>query len=139
MPDASPRPHETTIAVRGYHLDMYGHVNNARYLEFLEEARWAWLEDRLDLAPLLSRGPALFVVRMEIDYRQPAGIGDRLTVTTQLARTGRRSMTISQTIRRGGTDQLVAEALLTLVLVDRQTGQPIPLEGEAAELIASLT
>lgn len=27
------------IRVRNYHLDGYGHVNNARYLEFLEEAR----------------------------------------------------------------------------------------------------
>lgn len=25
--------------MRSYHLDGYGHVNNARYLEFLEEAR----------------------------------------------------------------------------------------------------
>ena len=34
---------QTQIKVRGYHLDVYQHVNNARYLEFLEEARWdAW-------------------------------------------------------------------------------------------------
>ncbi|MBR9800156.1 MAG: thioesterase, partial [Gammaproteobacteria bacterium] len=26
----------TTLTVRGYHLDGYGHVNNARYLEFYE-------------------------------------------------------------------------------------------------------
>ena len=36
--------HHTPIKVRGYHLDLYGHVNNARYLEFLEEARWAYFE-----------------------------------------------------------------------------------------------
>lgn len=29
----------TEIIVRGYHLDGYQHVNNARYLEFLEEDR----------------------------------------------------------------------------------------------------
>ena len=28
---------QTQIKVRGYHLDVYQHVNNARYLEFLEE------------------------------------------------------------------------------------------------------
>ena len=31
---------QTQIKVRGYHLDVYQHVNNARYTEFLEEARW---------------------------------------------------------------------------------------------------
>ncbi len=30
---------QTQIKVRGYHLDVYQHVNNARYPEFLE-ARW---------------------------------------------------------------------------------------------------
>ena len=36
---------QTQIKVRGYHLDGYQHVNNARYLEFLEEARWHGLEN----------------------------------------------------------------------------------------------
>ncbi|EAB4380520.1 hypothetical protein EBH53_19380 [Salmonella enterica] len=35
---------QTQIKVRGYHLDVYQHVNNARYLEFLEEARWDGLD-----------------------------------------------------------------------------------------------
>lgn len=41
--------HQIDIKVRGYHLDLYGHVNNARYLEFLEEARWAYFDDEADL------------------------------------------------------------------------------------------
>ncbi|WP_193386247.1 acyl-CoA thioesterase, partial [Yersinia pestis] len=34
----------THIKVRGFHIDVFQHVNNARYLEFLEEARWEWLD-----------------------------------------------------------------------------------------------
>ena len=41
--------HHTYIKVRGYHLDGYQHVNNARYLEFLEEARWGYLEQHGDI------------------------------------------------------------------------------------------
>jgi acyl-CoA thioesterase FadM len=33
------------LTVRGYHLDGYNHVNNARYLEFLEEARWQYFDN----------------------------------------------------------------------------------------------
>jgi len=33
------------IKVRNYHLDRFGHVNNARYLEFLEEGRWTYSEE----------------------------------------------------------------------------------------------
>ena len=34
-----------SMRVRGYHLDGYGHVNNARYLEFMEEGRWAFFDE----------------------------------------------------------------------------------------------
>jgi len=35
------KPSITEIKVRGYHMDFYGHINNARYLELLEEGRWS--------------------------------------------------------------------------------------------------
>lgn len=37
---------ETIIKIRGYHIDHFGHVNHARYIEFLEEARWAYMDTR---------------------------------------------------------------------------------------------
>ena len=43
--------HQSAVRVRGYHLDVFQHVNNARYLEFLEEARWSYFEDT-GLTPL---------------------------------------------------------------------------------------
>ena len=48
--------HQIDIKVRGYHLDLYGHVNNARYLEFLEEARWAYFDDEADLVAYMHEG-----------------------------------------------------------------------------------
>lgn len=48
--------HKTLIKVRGYHLDIYQHVNNARYLEFLEEGRWAAFEKNLDIEQLALKG-----------------------------------------------------------------------------------
>ncbi len=45
---------QTQIKVRGYHLDVYQHVNNARYLEFLEEARWDGLGEQRKL-PVANR------------------------------------------------------------------------------------
>ena len=56
--------HTTHIKVRGYHLDLYSHVNNARYLEFLEEARWSFFEDKSDLPRFMKSGLALIVVNI---------------------------------------------------------------------------
>ena len=52
----------TAIKVRGYHADLYGHVNNARYLELLEEARWNHFENSVD-----KEGRRIFVAEMELD------------------------------------------------------------------------
>ena len=72
--------HSTPIKVRGYHLDMYGHVNNARYLEFLEEARWRLFEDYFDVDYWQKRGLGFVAVNINIAYRRPALLDELLEV-----------------------------------------------------------
>lgn len=135
MPDVPAGPHRTTIKVRGYHLDLYGHVNNARYLEFLEEARWAMFEERTDLAALIADGPALVVVSLTINYRHPASMGDALEVRTRLGRVGGRSAVVHQDVVLVGPGTPVADADITFVLLDPATGRALPIEGDLLALI----
>ena len=60
----------TELKVRGYHLDVYGHVNNARWVELLEEARWRWLDHELDLRTWDEMGQGIAVVNLDVTYRQ---------------------------------------------------------------------
>jgi len=108
----------TIIKVRGYHLDLYGHVNNARYLEFLEEARWAMIEEKIDLGELKERGIGMVVVNINIDYKLPAGLGAVLQVTSRISRVGSKSATVEQSITEKRTGQLIAGALVTFVVID---------------------
>ncbi len=129
--------HEIALTVRGYHLDLYGHVNNARYLEFLEEARWAWFEDRTDLERILGGEVQMVMVRLEINYRYPAGIGDRLAITTRLGEVRTRSAVFHQEIRLVSTSAPVVDADITVVIVD-DTGRAIPIEGTYREFLDQL-
>lgn len=108
----------TTIKVRGYHLDLYGHVNNARYLEFLEEARWAMLEDKIDLGDFKQRGIGFVVVNITIDYKLPAGLGDVLKVNSRIDRIGSKSATVEQIITNAQNGKEVASARVTFVIID---------------------
>ena len=128
--------HLTRIKVRGYHLDFYGHVNNARYLELLEEARWRMIEGSASLKDWQARGLGFVVVRIEIDYRTPAVLDDELEIESAMARVGGRSGLIRQEVRRVGDGARVAEAAVTFVVVDVKTGKALPIEGE---LRAALT
>lgn len=127
----------TNINVRGYHIDLYGHVNNARYLEFLEEARWELLDKTVDRDKWHRQGIGLSVVNININYRRPAVMGDRLEIKTTLERIGRKSVVLKQVITKTGDRRLVAEALVTFVIVDMKTLQAIPVSDEIrAELTA---
>jgi thioesterase-3 len=128
-----------TLRVRGYHLDGYGHVNNARYLEFLEEGRWGYFDDRPGLARHFASGnPALVAVNLNINYRLAAVAGDDLEVLTRIAELGSRSARMYQEIRRIGDGKQIAGADLTFVLLDVRANQSMAIEGEIRQALEPL-
>jgi thioesterase-3 len=116
------------IQVFGFHLDLYGHVNNARYLEFLEQGRWELFEST-DLPGLFKeKGWGFAAVNINIDYRYPAGYGETLVVTTSLKKIGNKSAVFHQLVTIKGTDTVVAEADVTFVILDLATGRAVPVD-----------
>ncbi|QNL20474.1 acyl-CoA thioesterase [Hyphobacterium sp. CCMP332] len=120
----------TKAKVRGYHLDLYGHVNNARYLEFLEEGRWSFYEKRVDRDQIHSRGLGLVVVNNNINYRYPARLHDVLEIHTDVERIGEKSITFKQKIFLDGTQTLVIDATVVFVILDMKSGKAIPIDDE---------
>lgn len=121
---------QTTIKVRGYHLDVYQHVNNARYLEFLEEARWQWLEEADAFNWLQQQQLAFVVVNININYRRPAVLGDVLAIHSEMAQLNGKSGVITQRVTLAGSEILVADAALTFVCIDLRTQKAVALESE---------
>ena len=82
--------------VRFCDLDAMGHVNNAVYLTYLEQARnecYLALTGRSDiLGP--DGGLDFVVARMEIDYRLPVRYGDAVSVSLRPVAVGRSSFTL---------------------------------------------
>ena len=119
------------IPVRGYHLDMFSHVNNARYLEFLEEARWHALEaNGFGFKELINRGLAFAVVNININYRFPATVGDVVAINTSVARMSRRSITMGQIMTLKSDDRPVVDAEVTFVILDAKSGTALELTDE---------
>ncbi len=132
------KKHQIDINVRGYHLDVYGHVNNARYLEFLEEGRWAFFECNHSLEPFLQSDIAFVVVNININYRRPAYMNEVLTVETFISKVGSRSGTIKQVVSLSQTGAVVADAEVTFVLYDAKQDRAIAIEGDMRQLLEQL-
>lgn len=116
-----------TIKIRGYHLDLYGHVNNTRYLEFLEEARWTIKEKYFDFPATHDEGFGFVVVNTNINYRHPAELGDVLEIRTNISKIGTKSACFRHTVYLANSETVIADAEVTFVIIDRNTNKAIPI------------
>ncbi len=79
--------YEWLVTVRGYELDSFSHVNNAVYLQYMEQARWEIFRLK-NLYDYFSRHDLILVItENHIRYIQEAKIFDELVVKTELKRT----------------------------------------------------
>jgi thioesterase-3 len=126
------------IKVRGFHIDIFSHVNNARYLEFMEEARWVVIDKYFDLKKMQAKGIIFVVVNININYRRPASMGDILELYLGLTKIGGKSAVFYQEIRLKGTDTVVADAQVTFVFADKNTGKAVKIDDEIKRLIGKI-
>ena len=121
------------IKIRGYHLDHFNHVNNARYLEFLEEGRWHYSEENGLIDTFHERGITHVTVNININYRRSAVVGQVLSIETRVVGKGRKSFTMAQKMFLSGSDTLIADAEVTNVLLDMHTGKTLPINAATVD------
>ncbi|MCC5620333.1 thioesterase family protein [Nostoc sp. CHAB 5715] len=121
-------PFKTLLRVRHYEMDALGHVNNAVYQNYLEQAAIEHSEYLgLTLDVYRQVGGVFVMRRVEIDYLRPAVAGDTLEVTTWLKEMrGTRALRCYE-IRKQNQDNLLITAEALWVWVDVQTMRPRPI------------
>jgi acyl-CoA thioester hydrolase len=115
--------------VRVYYedTDAAGIVYYANYLRFMERARTEWLAAMgCTLDALAREHHGMFVVhRVEVDFRNPARLGDLLAVSVEPREWRGARLVATQRVTRD--DDPVADAQVTLALLDRRNGRPMRL------------
>ncbi|MEH2161075.1 MAG: thioesterase family protein [Nostoc sp.] len=122
------QPFKTLLRVRHYEMDALGHVNNAVYQNYLEQAAIEHSEYLgLTLDVYREVGGVFIMRRVEIDYLRPAVAGDTLEITTWLKEMrGTRAFRCYE-IRKKNQDDLLVTAEALWVWVDAQTMRPRPI------------
>ena len=111
--------HRTSITVRGYELDSYGHVNNAVYLQYLEQARWVFMKDKNLLDRIHDEDLFLVVTETHIRYIREATLFDELTVETSM-KPEKPYLVFRQRILEEKTVIVLSRATVTTIFVNRQ-------------------
>ena len=118
---------QVRIAIRWRDMDAYGHVNNAVYLNYLEEVRDEWAN--LVLGEVVDTWDFV-LAHVGIDYRSELTQADgEVLVSCRLERIGRSSVRTREEIRkRDGT--IAAQAESVIVPRDPVTQRSRPLTGQ---------
>lgn len=61
------RVHQYHLTIKEFHLDTFGHVNNATYLQIYEEARWQFITERgygLEKVKRSGLGPVILEIKL---------------------------------------------------------------------------
>ncbi len=117
--------HKFKINIRFSDLDAMQHVNNAKYLTYLEEARIDYL-NKLHLDKTGSNYTVI-VARIEIDYLLPLLLGDEVEILTRCSNIGNKSLTFEHLIIKNinGKSTAACKAVTKLVSFDSSEGKSV--------------
>lgn len=120
--------HHIAVQVRWGDLDALGHVNNAVYLTYLEQARITYMNER-QLWDGSDGGLGVIMARVAIDYKLPLIATDEVHVFSRCSRLGNRSFDIEQQIIRirDGQQAISAQGSTVGVAYDYRIGQSAPI------------
>lgn len=127
----SPFVHRETVRFRD--VDAWGHVNNAVYLTYCEQARMAFLAHR-GLVSSVEEA-RMILARAEIDFRSPVGVGEEIEIRVRPTRFGTKSFDLEYELRAGG--RLVAESTSVLVAYDYARGESMELPDDWRRTLAA--
>jgi acyl-CoA thioester hydrolase len=131
------------LVVRFSDCDPLGHVNNAVYLSYIEQARIILWRKQIGLkwsqraAQGLPRGEGFILARAEVDFRAQAHEGDELEVRLSLGKFGRTSATYDYEVTQTSTGEVVAAAKTIQVWFDYERGVPVPLTDELKQKLTT--
>ncbi len=124
------------IEVRYGDLDPQGHVNNAKYLTYMEQARIHYIQ-RLGLwngGSFLDVG--IILADFHITFHAAATFGQAVRVGVRVTRLGNKSMDTRYIIEDTATGQVLADGASVLVAYDYHAQQSIPIPEEWRQAIS---
>jgi acyl-CoA thioester hydrolase len=116
---------EVELSVRYRDIDSVGHVNNAVYVSYLEEARVAYIKRVFGVSAV---DPGFVVAHISVDYERPIELGETVIVALGVTALGESSITMTYEIRADGARAATAETVI--VPFDREAGTSRPVPDE---------
>ncbi|HAT8580427.1 TPA: acyl-CoA thioesterase [Legionella pneumophila] len=114
--------HKKTFDIAWGDMDALGHVNNARYFDYFQEARIDWLRE-LDIKMTGQTGPV--VIHVACTFLKPIVYPATVTIHSKVHSLGNSSMIMDHDLYQEET--LMAQGVSKIVWIDYTQNKSVPL------------
>lgn len=117
------------VDIRWSDMDQMGHVNNAKYLTYFENARIIYFQEACAwnwevMGAILGNA--------HVDYIRPIVYGNPSTIYTRISKLGTKSFEVSYLITSliKGNEEIMTTGYTTMIVFDYQNNRSIPIPDE---------
>lgn len=121
--------------VRPDDIDMFNHVHNSKYLDYVLAARYEQMESNYGMAMerFLEMGFGWVVKTVKVYYKRPLSLSDTFTVSTSIAEIHKNGCKVIFEILNCKTQKISADGYFDFVMIDLKTGRGATLTTEILE------
>jgi len=115
----------TEFKVRPDDIDMFNHVHNSKYFDYVLAARYEQMEQYygMPMEQFLEQGYGWVVKTAYVDYKRPLGLGDFFFVETGIVELQDRGCKVEFTITNKKTNKICCDGWFDYVLINTETGR----------------
>jgi acyl-CoA thioester hydrolase len=125
MTDLNIEVHKKVFSIAWGDMDALGHVNNARYFDYFQEARIEWLR-QLNISMIDKTGPV--VIHVACTFLKPVIYPATVTLRSKIHSLGNSSMMMDHDLYQD--EVMMAQGSCKIVWVDYTKNKSVPLPDE---------
>jgi YbgC/YbaW family acyl-CoA thioester hydrolase len=120
-----PTKLSSTYTIRFNDCDPFGHLNNARYIDYLLNAREDHLKEyyQIDLLQFVAKGFAWVVSNHEIQYIRPANYNERVAIQSEMIEVGESHLLVEMLMLDEKAENLKAILWTKFTCINIKTGK----------------
>ena len=95
------QPHSYSLQILEGHLDTFGHVNNATYLQLFEQARWEWITSRgFGMDKVMETGLGPTILELEMKFLKELRLRETITIASRVVTYEKKVGILEQTMSK---------------------------------------
>jgi thioesterase-3 len=106
------------LTIKEHHLDTFGHINNAVYLQIFEEARWEWItQNGYGLAKVKETGLGPTLLEVNLKFLKEITLRQKITIESKVVSYVKKIAVVEQEMKNAA-GEICCQGRFTIALFD---------------------